>query len=101
MSSLYDITGRALEFIDLIDSGDVDDDAIKDTWEALEGEFDAKAETYCKVIKNIDADVKALDSEIKRLTEKKKYLENNITRMKDTLYQSMKAIGKEKAGGLV
>lgn len=101
MSSLYDITGRALEFIDLIDSGDVDDDAIKDTWEALEGEFDAKAETYCKVIKNIDADVKALDAEIKRLTEKKKYLDNNITRMKDTLYQSMKAIGKEKAGGQI
>ena len=101
MSSLYDITGRALALMEMADNGELEEEVLKDTWEGLEGEFDAKAEVYCKVIKNIDGDVKALDAEIKRLTEKKKALENNISRMKDTLYQSMKAIGKEKAGGQI
>ena len=101
MASLYDITGRALALAEMADYGEVEEEVIRDTWEALEGEFDAKAEIYCKVIKNIDGDVKALDEEIKRLTEKKKAMENTITRMKDTLYQSMKAFGKEKAGGQI
>ena len=101
MASLYDITGRALALMEMASYGDVEEEVIKDTWEGLEGEFDAKVEVYCKVIRNIDGDVKALKEEIDRLTEKKKAMENTITRMKETLYQSMKALGKEKAGGTI
>ena len=56
-------------------------------------------ESYAKVIKNLEADIDALKTEAKRLTDKRKVLENNIDRLKKAMFDSMKAVGKTKAGG--
>ena len=85
--------------MNLAEEDDLDEDVVKDTWEALEGELDDKIETYCKVIKNLEGDVKALAAEIARFNEKKSKIENTITRMKQTMFNSMKTFGCENAGG--
>ena len=101
MASLYDITGRALALLQMADDEDIEDEVFKDTLDGIEGEFDDKIETYCKVIKNIEADAKAVAEELKRLQAKKKHLENTVDRMKKTMYEAMKLTGKTSSGGTI
>ena len=70
------------------------------TLEAVQGEYEAKLEAYCKVVKNLEADMEALKAEAKRLSDKAKVLENNRDRLKKAMFDSMKAtdIPKVKAG---
>lgn len=101
MASLYDITGRALALLQMADDEDIEEEVFKDTLDGIEGEFDDKIETYCKVIKNIEADAKAVAEELKRLQTKKKHLENTVDRMKKTIYEAMKLTGKTSSGGTI
>jgi len=101
MATLYDITGRALALMQMADDEDIEPEVFKDTLDGIEGEFDDKIETYCKVIKNIEADAKAVAEELKRLQTKKKHLENTVSRMKQTIYEAMKLTGKTSSGGTI
>ena len=100
MSSLYEVTGNILALQELLESPLDDEDVLKDTLEAVQGEYEAKIEAYCKVLKNIDADIEAFKMEAKRLNEKAKTLENNRDRLKKAMFDSMKATNttKIKAG---
>lgn len=101
MATLYDITGRALALMQMADDEDIEPEVFKDTLDGIEGEFDDKIETYCKVIKNIEADAKAVAEELKRLQSKKKHLENTVSRMKETILEAMRLTGKTSSGGKV
>lgn len=70
--------------------------AIRDTLEGVEGEFQEKAVALVKVTKNMDADIAALDAEIKRLQQRKRALENNQARMRDYLRENMERTGIRK-----
>jgi predicted nuclease with TOPRIM domain len=96
VSRLYDITGNILTLQELLESPLEDEDILKDTLEAIQGEYEAKIEAYCKVIKNIEADMEALKTEAKRLTDKRKVLENNVDRLKKAMFESMKATNTPK-----
>ena len=91
MSRLYEITGNILALQELLENPLDNEDILKDTLEAVQGEYEQKIESYCKVIKNIDADIQAIKTEVTRLNEKKKVLENNIDRLKKAMFDSMKA----------
>lgn len=101
MATLYDITGRALALMQMADDEDIEPEVFKDTLDGIEGEFDDKIETYCKVIKNIEADAKAVAEELKRLQTKKKHLENTVSRMKETILEAMRLTGKTSSGGTI
>lgn len=64
-------------------------DDLEDTLEALEDAIEDKAENYAKVIRNIESQVSAIKDEEKRLSERRRSLENNITRLKETLQETM------------
>ena len=95
---LYELTSSYLQLQELLEES-VDDQLLADTLEAVQGEYDVKMEAYAKVIKNLEANMDALKVEAKRLTDKRKVLENNIDRLKKAMFDSMKAVGKTKAGG--
>lgn len=101
MSKLYDLTADVLALQDMLENPiDADDEAVlKDTLEGVQGEYEYKLEAYCKVIKNLEADMDALKNEAKRLTDKRKVLENNIERLKKAMFDSMKATGTDKVKG--
>lgn len=101
MANLYEITGNYLILQEMLYEDEVPEQALLDTIEAVDGEFDYKIEGYCKIIKNIESDIEAVDKEAKRLTEKKKVLENRVERLKKTMFDAMKLVGKTKAGGNV
>ena len=96
MSSIYEIKGRFLTILDMLESSDLDSQMLADTMEGIEGELEVKCENYAMVLKNLEGDVEALDNEIRRLTSRKKTLENNIKRMKEAVRDVMIATGKTK-----
>ena len=100
MSSLYEVTGNILALQEMLESPIDDEQILKDTLEAVQGEYEAKIESYCKVIRNIEADIEAFKIEAKRLNEKAKMLESNRDRLKKAMFESMKATNtpKVKAG---
>lgn len=99
MSSLYEVTGNILALQEMLESPLDDEDVLKDTLEAVQGEYEIKLESCCKVIKNLEADMEALKNEAKRLTDKRKVLENNVDRLKKAMFDSMKATGTDKVKG--
>ena len=99
MSNLYEITGDILQLQDMLSDSIDDDHVLIDTLEAVEGEYEIKMESYCKVLKNLQADVDAIKAEETRLSSKRKTLESNIDRLKKAMYDSMKATGKDKIKG--
>ena len=98
MSRLYEITGGLLTLQEMLEDS-VDDQVLADTLEAVHGEYELKLESYCKVIKNLEADMEALKNEAKRLTDKRKTLENNVDRLKKAMFDSMKATNTDKVKG--
>ena len=95
MANLYEITGDLLTLQAMLEDN-VEDQVLLDTLDAVQGEYEIKLESYCKIIKNLEADIEALKNEANRLTDKRKLLENNIDRLKKAMFDSMKATNTTK-----
>lgn len=95
---LYELTSDLLVLQEMLEEA-VDDQCLLDTLEGVQGEYEIKLESYCKVIKNLEADMEALKAEAKRLTDKRKVLENNVDRLKKAMFDSMKLTGTDKVKG--
>ncbi len=98
MSRLYEITGDILTLQEMLEDS-VEDEVLTDTLEAVQGEYEIKLEAYCKVIKNLEADIVGIKAEEKRLADKRKVLENNIDKLKKAMFDSMKATNTPKVKG--
>lgn len=94
--TIYEIADSFKDFLDALEDMEMDEDAIRDTLESLEGAFEYKADNYAKVISALTDNVDAIDKEMKRLQSHKTTLLNNIRRMKDVLMMVMKELGKTK-----
>ena len=96
---LYELTADLLTLQEMLETPLDDEQVLLDTLEAVQGEYEMKLESYCKVVKNLEADMEALKNEAKRLTDKRKVLENNVERLKKVMFDSMKVTGTEKVKG--
>jgi hypothetical protein len=96
MASIYEITDDFLRIQDMMEDPELDPQTLADTFEAIDGELEIKAESYAKVMKNLEGDLVGIKAEIDRLTSKKKTIENNIKNMKATLQSVMEVTGKTK-----
>lgn len=97
MTHLYEITEQVKELQQLADVSDEDmAQAIADTFEGLEGEFEDKAIKLIHVTKFIQTDTDAIDAEIKRLQARKKAYTNKIESLKSYLRTNMAATGITK-----
>lgn len=96
MAKLYEIVGEFKELLEMASEENMDQKLISDTLEGVEFEFEEKADGYAKVVKMLEGDVEAIDKEIKRLTEKKNTIKNNISGIKKNLENAMITTGKTK-----
>lgn len=96
MAKLYEIVGAFKELLEMASEENMDQKLISDTLEGVEIEFEEKADGYAKVVKMLEGDVEAIDKEIKRLTEKKNTIKNNISGIKKNLENAMITTGKTK-----
>lgn len=96
MTALYEIKNNLLELSNIdADSEDMRE-AIKNTLEGVEGEFNDKAVSVVHYIKNLDADAEAIDTEIKRLSARKKAISAKQDAIKEYLRFNMDATGIKK-----
>lgn len=96
MATLYELTNEFKELLFLAETEELDPQTIKDTLESLNYELEDKADGYGKVIRELEGQANTLDSEIKRLSGKKASIQNNISNMKQALFQSMKETNNPK-----
>lgn len=96
MASIYELTDDFLRIQDMMEDPELDPQTLADTFEAVDGELELKAESYAKVMKNLEGDLAGIKAEIDRLTAKKRAIENNIKNMKATLQSVMEVTGKTK-----
>ena len=88
---LYEITKQHIELAKLAEESDDMALAVADTFESIEGDFESKSISLIHVVKNMEADVVAIDTEIKRLTERKKTITNRQDSMREYLRINMQA----------
>lgn len=96
MATLYEIKGQFKELMEMADECNLTQADIKDTLEGLDCELEEKADAYAKVIRTLECDVDSVDAEIKRLTDKKRRIQNNISSMKRSLESTMIELGRKK-----
>lgn len=96
MATLYELTEEYRQLLELAEDEDEDPEVIADTLEGLEGEIEIKAEGYAKVIRQLEYDAAALKAEEKRLGNRRKTIEGNISRLKRSLFDAMNETGKRK-----
>lgn len=96
MTTLYELTGEMLELLAMAEEPDIDAQALADTMEAIEGEFEDKADGYAKVISQLNAQAEMLKAEEDRLAKRRKAMTNSAEQIKKRLEASMIATGKTK-----
>ena len=94
--TLYELTSEYLDLLAMLEDPDVDEDLINDTLEGIDGELEAKADGYARVMRQMDADAKAIKAEEERLANRRKSLENRSAALKCRLQQMMEITGKVK-----
>lgn len=96
MSNLYELTNDWKTVANMLYDEDVDEQMVLDTLESIEGDIKDKADGYAKIIKELEAKVKARKEEAKRLSDSSKTFENKVKFLKQILFNSMKETGKTK-----
>ena len=96
MSSLYELTEAYQELLSMALDPDTDPEALADTMEAIEGEFEDKADGYAKVMKEMKVFEDAKREEGKRQIDGANVLKAKRERMSETLANAMKLTGKTK-----
>lgn len=91
MAALHEITDKHRELMTLAETDEDMAQAVADTMESIEGEFEDKALSLMAVVDNIGESIPAIDAEIARLTARKKTIVNKQESMKEYLRLNMEA----------
>lgn len=97
MTQLYKLTEQFLELAALAETADEGMAvAVRDTMQAIGGEFEEKGKALATVVLHMDTDVEALDREIERLNDRKRAIKARQDSMKEYLRENMEAAGIKK-----
>ncbi|APH79218.1 siphovirus Gp157 family protein [Listeria monocytogenes] len=94
MSTLYSIQGKYQQLLNLAEQ--LDPELLKDTIESIDDELETKAENVAFVIKELEGQSLILEKETKRLAERKNTINNNVKRLKQSLFDAMITANKQK-----
>lgn len=90
---LHEITSEMREIAEM---DDMPEDAIRDTLESVQGQFDDKAKTIATVSVNMNSDIQAIELEIDRLNKRKQFILNRDKSLREYLKTNMIATGIKK-----
>lgn len=96
MATLYELTNEYKMLLNMAEDPDIDMQALTDTFEALSGEIEMKAEGYAKVIRELEGRQAMYQIEAKRMADSAARVEESIKTMKERLKLAMKETGKTK-----
>ena len=94
---LYELTGEYIQLMQMLEDASAEDEAeIMAAMEAVTDDIEDKADAYARIMKNLLADVDALDVEEKRLKARRTALENRVDRLKTAIQNAMELTGTKK-----
>lgn len=92
MTQLYKLTGQMAELQAMADTDDEGlKQALQDTMDAIQGEFEVKADNIVMLRRNIEGDIDAIEKEVERLNELKRVKKNSVSQISDYLRRNMEA----------
>ncbi|KGL43081.1 hypothetical protein EP56_08435 [Listeriaceae bacterium FSL A5-0209] len=94
---LYELTERYKNVLDIAEQ--LEAETLKDTLDAITESIEIKAENTAKVIKTLEAEIAGLEVEIKRMSDRKSAMKNNIDGMKRYLKDELEKVGTDKVTG--
>lgn len=92
--TLYELMSGYKNFLTAVENGEIPEEAIADTLEAIEGDIDEKIDNIACVLKVLSAEEKAIKDEMNRLEERLKIKANAKERTKAYLSDMLLALGK-------
>lgn len=98
MATLYELSTDYLALYNRLTIRDLDEETIQDTLEStgLADDIHNKAENYALVLNQLENDVKMLDSEIRRLSDRKQMFQSNAVKLKNNLFEQLKKVNETK-----
>ena len=90
---LYEIANDYLALMQAVEDGEIPEEAIADTLEAISGEIEVKADNIACLLKNLEADAVAIKAEETRLAERRKAKERAHDRLKQYLSDVLQKTG--------
>lgn len=96
MATIYELTSDYLTVLAMATDPNIDPQAVTDTLEGIEGEFEDKADAYAKIKLELEAEAEKLKAEEMRLSERRTRIENNVKQLKKSLFDAMKQTGKTR-----
>lgn len=93
-TTLYDISESILNITELLDEDN--SEQFEEILTKLDMKFEEKAENLAMYIADIQGDIEKFKAEEKRLSEKRKAMENKATRLKAYLKFEMEKLDKKK-----
>ena len=96
--TLYEMSEGALALYEMFYNGDIDEETLNDTIESFGVED--KLEDYCKLIRQLGADISVLKAEKALIDQKIKRADNTTERLKNNILRFFEstATEKQKAG---
>lgn len=94
--TLYELTESYKQLLAMAEDEEVDTMALKDTFDALNGSIEDKAEGYAIVSKELDAEIEKLKKEEERLRNRRRAIESNKDVLFSNLFKAMKVMGKTR-----
>lgn len=93
---LYELSGAYNDIFQMLESEDVNFQALEDTLQAIEGAAEQKIGGIAKIIKSLEVMAAGFATEAKRLSEKQRTTENRIKWLKEYILSAMEAMAKDK-----
>ena len=93
---LYEITNDYLALMEAVENGEIPEEALADTLEAITASMEEKADNVACLLKNLDAEIVAIKAEEDRLKERRRVKENAYERIKQYLSESLQRAGLSK-----
>lgn len=95
--NLYKLTQNYQNVLEIAEQ--LDAETLKDTLDSIDEAINDKVENTAYVVKQLDANVAAIDTEIKRLQAMKSAQSNNAKNLKLYIQESMEKVGLDKVQG--
>lgn len=93
---LYQLSQQYQEFLELIEAGEIPQEAIADTLSGLAGEMEEKVDNIACIVKQLQTEAEGIKREEESLAARRKQKEASADRLKDFIRQTMGLAGKKK-----
>lgn len=95
MGTLYEMTGRWAAIKAAAMDPNADTAALRRDLDTVEGEIREKADNYCRIVADLNADAVTAREEASRLMARAKTYESRAVQLRQWLLEAMKATGQE------